>query len=48
VAGAALLVDLLRNPKEMVAYEFEATIDIGGLMPDIRVRKRGELSMSGN
>ena len=48
VAGAALLVDLVRNPKEMVAYEFEATIDIGRLMPNIRVRKRGELSMSGN
>ncbi len=48
VAGAALLVDLVRNPKDLVNYEFEATIDIGGLMPDIRVRKRGELSMSGN
>jgi len=47
VASAALLVDLLRNPKELVNYEFSATIDIGGLMPDIRIRKRGELSMSG-
>ncbi len=47
-AGATLLVDLLKNPKEMVSYEFSATINIGGLMPDIRIRKRGELSMSGN
>jgi len=47
VSGAALLVDLIRNPKELVTYEFQATIDIGGLMPDIRIRKQGELSMSG-
>ncbi|MCH7894328.1 MAG: LEA type 2 family protein [Proteobacteria bacterium] len=48
VSGAALLVDLVRNPKELVNYEFAATIDIGGLMPDIRIRKKGQLSMSGN
>ncbi len=48
VSGAALLVDLLKDPKELVSYEFAATIDIGGLMPDIRIRKRGELSMAGN
>lgn len=48
VSGAALLVDLARNPKELVSYEFDATIDIGGLLRDIRIRKQGELSMSGN
>ena len=48
VSGAALLVDLVRNPKELVNYEFAATIDIGGLLPDIRIRKKGQLSMSGN
>lgn len=47
VSGAALLVDLLKDPKELVSYEFDATIDIGGLLPDIRIRKQGELSMSG-
>lgn len=48
VSGAALLVDLVGNPKKLVSYEFDATIDIGGLMPDIRIRKQGVLSMSGN
>lgn len=48
VSSAALLVDLVGNPKEPVSYEFDATIDIGGLMPDIRIRKQGVLSMSGN
>ncbi len=48
VSSAALLVDLVRHPKDLVTYEFDATIDIGGFMPDIHIRKRGELSMSGN
>ncbi len=48
VSGALLLVDLVKNPKELATYEFEATIDIGGLMPDIHIRKRGKLSVFDN
>lgn len=43
----SLFTDLMNQPRDMFKFNLEALLDVGGLMPKIRVQKKGELSMSG-
>ncbi len=43
--GAMLLKDLVSSPKGSLGYEFEAKLDVGALVPAIRVRDEGEFSL---
>jgi len=41
-----LFQDLLRRPRETVSFTVEAALDVGGLVPKIRVREEGTVSLS--
>lgn len=43
----SLFTNLLNQPRDKFSFNFEALLDIGGLMPKIRVNKEGELSLAG-
>lgn len=43
--GAMLLKDLVSGPKDNLAYEFEAKLDVGTFVPAIRVKKAGEFNL---
>jgi hypothetical protein len=45
VSGINLIADMLKGPRETFNYELNAKLDIGGFRPDIRVVKKGELSL---
>ena len=43
--GLQLLTDLMNRPRQNVHYEFEAKLDIGALLPNIQIQKRGEIQL---
>ncbi len=43
----SLFTNLLNQPREQFTFTLEALLDVGGLMPKIRVYKEGMLSLSG-
>ena len=43
--GAMLLKDLVSGPVDKLSYEFEAKLDVGALVPAIRVKDRGEFNL---
>lgn len=48
LAGVRVLTGLLRSGNDAVSYAFEAKLDVGSWLPDIRVRDEGEISLTGN
>lgn len=48
IAGVRVLTGLLRGNNDAVSYAFEAKLDVGSWLPDIRVRDDGEISLTGN
>ncbi|MEA3362627.1 MAG: LEA type 2 family protein [Thermodesulfobacteriota bacterium] len=42
----SLFTNLMNQPREQFTFNLEALLDVGGLMPKIRVRKEGLLSLS--
>ena len=46
-AGVRLFSDLLKSNKDTFGYTVEAKLDIGALLPSIRVRDGGEISLGG-
>jgi LEA14-like dessication related protein len=42
--GLQLLDDLTRNPRQSIAYELNAKLDVGALIPAIRITEAGTLS----
>jgi LEA14-like dessication related protein len=41
------LANLMSTQSEVIAYELEAKLDLGGFHPTIRVKKEGEINLSG-
>ncbi|MDA3903366.1 MAG: LEA type 2 family protein [Desulfuromusa sp.] len=42
----SLFTDLLNQPRDKFTFKLEALLDVGGLMPKIRIQKDGELSLT--
>jgi len=42
--GLQLINDLTRNPRESIAYELNAKLDVGALIPAIRITDAGTLT----
>ena len=42
-----LFTELLNQPRDQFHFNLEALLDVGGLMPKIRVNKQGEISLTG-
>lgn len=42
-----LFTDLMNQPRDKFRFNLEALLDVGGLIPKIRVSKEGELSLTG-
>jgi len=45
--GVKLLNQLAREPKDSLSYELKAKLDVGLLLPAIRVEETGRLSLAG-
>jgi LEA14-like dessication related protein len=45
LAGARVVGELLRSGKRDVDYAFEARLDLAGLLPAVRVRDAGQISL---
>ncbi len=43
----SLFTDLMNQPRDIFKFNLEALLDIGGLMPKIRVQKAGEVALFG-
>ena len=43
-----LFTDLLNQPRDRFKYDLIAYLDVGGLMPKIKVKKDGLISLNGN
>lgn len=42
-----LFTDLMNRPREKFSFNLNAFLDVGGLMPKIKVSKNGQLSLAG-
>jgi LEA14-like dessication related protein len=42
----SLISDLMRQPRDTFNYEIIATLDLGGMYPDIPVKKQGQISLA--
>ncbi|MFK5925176.1 MAG: LEA type 2 family protein [Desulfuromusa sp.] len=42
----SLFTDLMQQPREQFKFNLEALLDVGGLLPKIRVNKEGEISLT--
>ena len=42
----SLISDLMRQPRDSFSYEIIATLDLGGMYPDIPVKKQGQISLA--
>jgi LEA14-like dessication related protein len=42
----SLISDLMRQPRDTFSYEIIATLDLGGMYPDIPVKKQGQISLA--
>lgn len=47
LAGARMFSKLLSGPQDSVRWGLEAKLDVGALVPTIRIREAGEFSLSG-
>lgn len=47
LGSARLLGDLMGRQRDRLDYSFNARLDVGGWVPDIRVQQTGQLSLSG-
>ncbi len=47
LGSARLLTDLMARQRDRLDYSFNARLDVGGWMPDIRLQQTGQLSLSG-
>lgn len=45
INSLGLLSDLMNRPRETVTYDLNAKLDVGALMPSIRISKTGEISL---
>ena len=45
LAGIRLITDLMSGPRDTFDYALEAKLDVGALMPAIRVRDEGEIAL---
>jgi len=45
LSGLRLLNDLMSRPRDTVTYELEAKLDIGSLLPNIRIKEMGEIAL---
>lgn len=45
INSLGLLTDLMNRPRETVTYDLNAKLDVGALMPSIRINKSGEISL---
>ncbi len=43
--GIQFLAELMRDPRDTVNYSLEAKLDVGALVPAIRVRDEGKISL---
>ena len=43
----SLFTNLINQPRDNFSFSLEALLDVGGLMPKIRVQKEGMLSLAG-
>ena len=46
LGGARLFADLMARQRDQLDYSFNARLDVGGWMPDIRVEQVGRLALS--
>jgi LEA14-like dessication related protein len=42
----SLISDFMRQPRDSFSYEIIATLDLGGMYPDIPVKKQGQISLA--
>jgi len=42
----SLFTDLMNRPRDKFRFNLDALLDVGGLMPKIRVNKRGEIDLA--
>ena len=47
LSGINLFASLMNQPRESIAYDLEAKLDIGGLRPRIQVRETGQVVFPG-
>jgi LEA14-like dessication related protein len=47
LGGINLFASLMNQPRESIAYELEAKLDIGGFRPRIQVREAGQVTLPG-
>ena len=40
-----LFHDLMRRPRENVSYQVDAVLDVGGLLPKIRIKREGQVTL---
>lgn len=45
LAGARLVADLMQGPKRPVDYELRAKLDVGAMLPTIRIQEKGSLTL---
>ncbi len=43
----SLFTDLMNQPRESFEFKLQAALDVGGLLPKIRVEKSGQVSLAG-
>ena len=43
----SLFTDLMNQPRESFKFKLQAALDVGGLLPKIRVEKSGQVSLAG-
>ncbi|SEA37743.1 LEA14-like dessication related protein [Desulfuromusa kysingii] len=43
----SLFTDLMNRPRDKYHFNLDAILDVGGLMPKIRVNKKGEVALAG-
>ena len=44
-SGLRLLSDLMAEPRDSFSYEFEAKLDIGSMLPSIRIKETGDIQL---
>jgi LEA14-like dessication related protein len=44
-SGLRLLTELMAEPRELFTYEFEAKLDIGRMLPSIRIEETGKIPL---
>jgi len=44
--GFLIMTDLMKNPRDSIRYEVSTKLDVGSIMPAIRVKEVGEISLS--